>query len=280
MLIINTNIRNDTGYVTSAKDIEYGSGSVQDVLDNIPDIGIGDVIVNGESTVINRVSDIKIKTINGKSILGIGDLEVTGEPEQYLKDASLSGNTIIITKKDNTIVSARASSWTPTKNDIGLGNVENFKAVSTVASQNLTDTEKSNARANIGAGTSSFSGDYDDLTSKPNIPTETTVSTWGFTKNTGTVTSVAVKINGETKGTITTSGTIDLGTISGGEPEKYLKDASVLNEILTLTKKDDATVTLDVSGKQNKSSLETDVKTFINKAYILSLLDNLDEVSY
>ena len=35
--------------------------------------------------------------------------------------------------------------------EIGLGNVGNFKAVSTVASQGLTDTEKSNARANIGA---------------------------------------------------------------------------------------------------------------------------------
>ena len=37
-----------------------------------------------------------------------------------------------------------------------MGNVGNFKAVSTVASQGLTDTEKSNARANIGAGTSSL----------------------------------------------------------------------------------------------------------------------------
>lgn len=38
-----------------------------------------------------------------------------------------------------------------TKSDIGLGNVGNFKAVSTVASQGLSDVEKSNARENIGA---------------------------------------------------------------------------------------------------------------------------------
>jgi len=55
--------------------------------------------------------------------------------------------------------------------NIGLGNVGNFKAVSTVANQGLTDTEKSNARTNIGAGTSSFSGSYNDLTDKPTIPT-------------------------------------------------------------------------------------------------------------
>ena len=58
-----------------------------------------------------------------------------------------------------------------TKSDVGLGNVGNFKAVSTVASQGLSDTEKANARANIGAGTSSFSGSYNDLTDKPTIPT-------------------------------------------------------------------------------------------------------------
>lgn len=58
-----------------------------------------------------------------------------------------------------------------------------------IASQGLTTTQKANARTNIGAGTSSFSGNYNDLTNKPTIPsaiTESTVSGWGFTKNTGT----------------------------------------------------------------------------------------------
>jgi len=43
---------------------------------------------------------------------------------------------------------------------------------------------------------------------------ESTVSGWGFTKNGGTVTSVAVKMNGATKGTVTTTGTIDLGSVA------------------------------------------------------------------
>ena len=54
------------------------------------------------------------------------------------------------------------------------------------------------------------------LALKTDIPpkvTESTVSGWGFTKNKGTVTSVAVKMNGSTKGTITSSGTIDLGAV-------------------------------------------------------------------
>ena len=40
-----------------------------------------------------------------------------------------------------------------TKAQVGLGNVGNFLAVSTDANQGLTDTQKVNARANIGAGT-------------------------------------------------------------------------------------------------------------------------------
>lgn len=37
-------------------------------------------------------------------------------------------------------------------------------------SQSLTDTQKEQARKNIGAGTSSFSGSYNDLTNRPTIP--------------------------------------------------------------------------------------------------------------
>ena len=39
--------------------------------------------------------------------------------------------------------------------------------------QTLTDAQKSQARSNIGAGTSNFSGNYNDLSNKPTIPTFT-----------------------------------------------------------------------------------------------------------
>lgn len=73
-----------------------------------------------------------------------------------------------------------------TKSDVGLDNVGNFKAVSTVASQGLTDQEKANARANIGAGDSAFSGSFADLT---NVPT--TIAGYGITDagiSSGTIT--------------------------------------------------------------------------------------------
>lgn len=60
-----------------------------------------------------------------------------------------------------------------TASDVGLGNVGNFKAVSTEANQGLTSTEQSNARTNIGAGTSNFDGQYSSLSGKPTIPSKT-----------------------------------------------------------------------------------------------------------
>ena len=55
-----------------------------------------------------------------------------------------------------TSVAGKTGAVTLDKSDVGLGNVGNFKAVSTVANQGLTSTEKSNARSNIGAGTSNL----------------------------------------------------------------------------------------------------------------------------
>ena len=99
------------------------------------------------------------------------------------KDAPAKGNaasTEVVLGSDTRLSDARPASDVPSwakaaskpsysKSEVGLGNVGNFKAVSTVASQGLTDTEKANARANIGAGTgnSNFSGSYNDLNNKP-----------------------------------------------------------------------------------------------------------------
>lgn len=58
-----------------------------------------------------------------------------------------------------------------TKSDVGLENVGNFKAVSTVANQGLSNAEKGNARANIGAGTSNFDGAYSSLSGTPTLGT-------------------------------------------------------------------------------------------------------------
>lgn len=70
-------------------------------------------------------------------------------------EASTTNGKIKINGTDTTVYT-HPSGTNPhgtTKSDVGLSNVGNFKAVSTVANQGLTDAEKTNARTNIGAGT-------------------------------------------------------------------------------------------------------------------------------
>lgn len=75
-----------------------------------------------------------------------------------LKTVAFTGNYKDLSNKPTSLPASDVSAWAKestkpkyTKAEVGLGNVGNFKAVSTVASQGLTNTEKSNARANIGA---------------------------------------------------------------------------------------------------------------------------------
>ena len=98
------------------------------------------------------------------------------------------------------------------KSDVGLGNVDNVRQYSTsnpppypvqsvdgatgavvtnavkTMPQSLSDTQKQQARTNIGAGTSSFDGDYNSLTNKPTIPTKTSQ----LTNDSGFITNAAL----------------------------------------------------------------------------------------
>ena len=79
-----------------------------------------------------------------------------------------------------------------------------------------------------------------DYAKKSDIPTKVSDLTndSGFTTNKGTVTSVAVKMNGTTKGTVTSSGTIDLGTVITSLPNHpYYDNEGMWNngEILVAT---------------------------------------------
>ena len=144
-------------------------------------------------------------TMNGTSkgtsgVINLGTVltshqDISGKADKSATVSNVAWSSNKLTKTINGTTSDVVTADT-LKSAMSLNNVGNFKAVSTVASQGLTDTEKSNARANIGAGT-----------------------------------ITGIKMNGASKGT---SGEVDLGTVitslNGYATENWV--SGKLNDIL------------------------------------------------
>lgn len=106
-----------------------------------------------------------VTSVNGKS----GDVTLTaGDVGALPSTTKIPSATSDLTNDSGYITVAGA----PVQSVDGQTGEVVTNAVKTTA-QTLTDVQKAQARTNIGAGTSSFSGAYDDLTGKPTIPSKT-----------------------------------------------------------------------------------------------------------
>lgn len=133
-------------------------------------------------------------------------------------EKSTTNGNILIDGVESNVYSHPGTGTNPhgtTKSDVGLGNVGNFKAVSTVANQQLTEEEQAAARANIGAGTST---------------------------TTGTITEV--KMNGKS---VATSGVADLGTVLTGGSQTSTSDIDGGSNVYTFS--DGSTLTVKNGAK-------------------------------
>ena len=120
---------------------------------------------------------------------------------------AIPSKTSDLTNDSNFITSAGA----PVQSVDGSTGAVVTNAVKYNAAQNLTNTQKAQARSNIGAGTSSFSGSYTDLTNKPTIPTKISQ----LTNDSGYLTSAPVtSVNGKT-GAINLTAS-DVGALPAG----------------------------------------------------------------
>ena len=104
--------------------------------------------------------------------------------------------------------------YDPEGGTVDLGTVlTSHQNIRTLNTNNNTSQTVSASESISGSGTINLhkvakTGSYNDLLNTPAAVTESTVSGWGFTKNTGTITGI--KMNGSSKGT---SGVVDLGTV-------------------------------------------------------------------
>ena len=108
-----SNLDNSTLTLSGAGNVFYvvGDGSERSPLISLSNLQRFKILDDGIYQA-RLVSGTNIKTINNTSLLGSGNITISGEPSAYIKSASTSGNTLTLTKKDDTTVT-----YTPTFTD-------------------------------------------------------------------------------------------------------------------------------------------------------------------
>lgn len=139
---------------------------------------------------INGVTLVDNKTSKELNLYGTGN----APPYPVTSVNGKTGDVTISAGGNVDSVNGKTGAVVLNKSDVGLGNVDNVRQYSTsnpppypvqsvdgatgsvvtnavkTTVQSLSDAQKQQARNNIGAGTSNFSGSYNDLSNKPTIP--------------------------------------------------------------------------------------------------------------
>ena len=121
-------------------------------------------------TDINKADYIKNKPTYGS--LATKDIITKDDLDSSIQDSLNKADTALQSyiESDPTVPSWAKESTKPTYTADEIGALSTDAPVIKYTSQILTDEQKAQARSNIGAGASAFSGSYNDLTDKPVIP--------------------------------------------------------------------------------------------------------------
>lgn len=203
---------------SGSSDVSSVNGKTGDVVLNYADVGAlpnTTVIPNKTSQLDNDsgyITNSALTDYAKKTEIPTKTSELTND-SGYITNTALEpyAKTVDIPTKTSQL---NNDSGYITANDVPVKSVDGAtgdvvtNAVKTIT-QTLTDAQKQQARTNIGAGTSSFDGDYNSLTNKPTIPTKTS----DITNDSGYLTSVPVtSVNGKTGDVVLTAG--DVGAVS------------------------------------------------------------------
>ena len=148
-----------------------------------------------------------VDSVNGK----------TGDVVLNAADVGALPNTTVIPSKTSQLTNDSGYitvSGAPVKSVDGETGAVVTNAIKTTQ-QNLSDAQKAQARINIGAGTSSFDGNYNSLSNKPSIPSKTSQ----LNNDSGFITSenAPVKsVNGKTGDVVLTATNVGALPNSGG----------------------------------------------------------------
>lgn len=169
--------------------------TVSDVID----LPLESVVVGGSYN--NTTRKVVLTLQNGNTIeFSVADL-ISGLQTQITSTNKLSADLISDGTTNKVVTATEKSTWNA-KQD-AISDIDTIRSNATAGAAKVSNVQ-SNWNATSGLAqilnkptlaTVATSGSYNDLSDKPSIPssvTESTVSGWGFTKNTGTVTKVKV----------------------------------------------------------------------------------------
>lgn len=195
-----------------------------------------------------------VDSVNGK----------TGDVVLNAADVGALPNTTIIPSKTSQLTNDSGyitESSAPVKSVDGETGAVATNAIKTTQ-QNLTDAQKTQARINIGAGTSSFDGNYNSLSNKPLIPSKTSQ----LNNDSGFITSESApvkSVNGKT-GNVTLNATdVGLGNVDNikqysesNQPPYPVTSVNGMTGNVTIKPKC-VTVTLSFSGWDSTAKTQT-----------------------
>ena len=212
-----SDLTNDSGFLTSAP-VSSVNGKTGAVVLNASDVNAlpntttyvstvdgssGAVTTNAVKTTEQSLSDAQ-KT-QARANIGAGTSSFSGNYGDLSNKPTIPSKTSDLTN-DSGFINASGAPVQSVDGDTGTVTTNAVKVVT----QTLTEVQKGIARTNIGAGTSSFSGDYGDLSNKPTIPTKTS----DLTNDSGFLTDAPVdSVNGKT-------GTVELAASDVGAVAK------------------------------------------------------------
>ena len=247
--IVNKVVAKETGKGLSTNDF---TNELKTKLDGVADgankTTVEDVLTSTSSTNAlsanqGKVLDEKIKSINANiGNLGGGDM---------LKSVYDIDNNGKVDNADNADkLNGQSADYYAKATDVKdkFSQLTNDGAVQ-YTSQSLSNEQKAQARTNIGAGTSSFSGSYNDLTDRPTdfAPTEHTHET---SEVTGLDTALSEKVNKSDLGQANGVATLDeTGLIPSTQLPSYVDD--VVEGYAKTSTSDSGVVTVDGFYKEN-----------------------------
>ena len=193
---------------------------------------------------------------------GVGSVNgKTGDVVLNAADVGALPNTTIIPSKTSQLTNDSGyitESSAPVKSVDGETGDVVTNAIKTTQ-QNLTDAQKTQARINIGAGTSSFDGNYSSLSGKPTIPSNTSQ----LNNDSGFITSESApvkSVNGKTGDVVLSAP--DVGAVS--------KTGDTMTGNLTISKSDYP----DLIIKNTGSNSSTRIRNTAHRTQIMSQEDD------